>query len=81
MNPNNDLQEKLQKTDRRQFIKVLSAGSMGALATSSSLGSCASKQENAQEGSTNTKKKVLMKLGCQYGSVTEENLSFNPTCH
>jgi mannonate dehydratase len=76
MNPKTDLQEKLQKTERRNFIKLLSAGSIGALAASASLGSCTSKQEVTQEGTAKTNKKVLMKLGCQYGSVTEENLSF-----
>ncbi|MEX2574476.1 MAG: mannonate dehydratase [Balneolaceae bacterium] len=52
---------------RRSFIKQLTAGSAGI-----ALAGC----NRAESSRQNTAKPVLMKLGCQYGDASEENLAF-----
>ncbi|MCC5928685.1 MAG: mannonate dehydratase [Cyclobacteriaceae bacterium] len=76
MNPSSAQKNQSENVERRKFIKLLSAGSLGSIAISQALSSCTSSQEKAPEGAIKPAKKVLMKLGCQYGAVTEENLSF-----
>ncbi|EON78167.1 Mannonate dehydratase [Lunatimonas lonarensis] len=77
MKTQNSNQAKTETIQRRSFVKLLSAGSVGAIALGQTLSSCTSSQD-AQEASTTTAKpkKVLMKLGCQSGGTTEENLAF-----
>jgi mannonate dehydratase len=65
-----------ENIQRRKFVKLLSAGSVGAVALGQTLGGCASPQEQQTTASSQPQKKVLMKLGCQSGGTTEENLAF-----
>lgn len=53
---------------RRNFVKVTAAGSVGALGLSS--------RKNQAVASSNPRKEVLMKVGCQHGGTTKENLEF-----
>lgn len=60
---------------RREIIKVLTAGSVGVAAGSmSALAFGGEKTE--REITAEPKKKVLMKVGCQHGGTTSENLEF-----
>ena len=63
--------------ERRNFVRKIALGSVGALSLSSSLSA-------SESGSVSSKakepfpagKKVLMKVGCQTGGTTVENLEF-----
>ena len=57
---------------RKQFIRVVAASSVGATALGPEQAEAAS-STNAESAKP---KKVLMKVGCQSGGTTEENLSF-----
>lgn len=60
---------------RREIIKVLTAGSVGVAA--GSMGAFAIGRENsAGMYPAEPKKKMLMKVGCQHGGTTKENLEF-----
>ena len=57
---------------RRNFFKVMTAGSVGALTVG-----CGPKEtENTAAAAPAPKKPVLMKVGCQHGGTTTENLEF-----
>ncbi|MDF9796958.1 mannonate dehydratase [Catalinimonas alkaloidigena] len=53
---------------RRNFVKVTAAGSVGALGLSAG--------QNKAKASAQSTKEVLMKVGCQHGGTTKENLEF-----
>jgi len=65
---------------RRIFVKAIAAGSAGTAAfgslATSALGGNPSERPGSLSGKKNTKKKVLMKVGCQSGGTTTENLEF-----
>lgn len=68
-------QEKIIKgMERRSFVKVLSLGSVGAVLSGASTSASPFNSEEAKKGYE--KKKVLMKVGCQTGGTTIENLEF-----
>jgi mannonate dehydratase len=58
--------------ERRNFFKVMGAGSVGALAA----GCSPTEAENTQASAPAPKKKVLMKVGCQHGGTSKENLEY-----
>jgi len=61
--------------ERRNFVKTITVGSLGALALGSS--ASASNSENTpSENPSPAVKKILMKVGCQSGGTTTENLEF-----
>lgn len=57
---------------RKSFLKVVTAGSVGAVTLGASQ-SCASSAQDKPKGG---KKEVLMKVGCQSGGTSVENLEF-----
>ncbi len=56
---------------RRNFVKTIAAGSIGASVLSPMESMAAAKPKP---------KKVLMKVGCQSGGTTEENLQLKGRC-
>ncbi|MCW3109088.1 MAG: mannonate dehydratase [Segetibacter sp.] len=75
---NNKINETDSKNiERRSFVKAISLSSVGAalLGTSTSALALGNK-EKAPEEVPLVKKKVLMKVGCQSGGTTKENLEF-----
>jgi len=61
--------------ERRDFVKAVSVSTVGALVFGSSMSVSASK-ETQQGNHPAAEKKVLMKVGCQSGETTPENLEF-----
>jgi len=62
---------------RRSFVKAISFSSVGAAIFGANRKAVAQRQ--SQEFASNkppTNKKVLMKVGCQSGGTTKENLEF-----
>ncbi len=68
MQKNNHTQKSLA---RRSFVKALTTGSIGTALMGSALSAAAQKEE-----ALFVKKKVLMKVGCQYGGTDVKNLEF-----
>jgi len=66
--------------ERKRFFKLVGAGSLGVASVSGSLdwNTIRNVQNSAKVGET--KKKVLMKAGCQSGGTTKENLEFKARC-
>ena len=65
------------RLERRNFVKAVATGSvstalLGAAVSASAFGSSPSLSTEPAAA----RKKVLMKLGCQYGGTTVENLEF-----
>ena len=70
-----EVQSEGNNMERRNFVKAITVGSLGALA----LGPSASASNSGNTPSENPSpavKKVLMKVGCQSGGTTTENLEF-----
>ena len=67
----------INRIKRRNLLKVISGGSLGALALGN-LAACAQKENQASEQTTEKpfKKTVLMKVGCQHGGTGKANLEF-----
>ncbi len=61
--------------ERRNFVKAITVGSLGALALGSSA-SASSLENNPSENQSPAVKRVFMKVGCQSGGTTTENLEF-----
>ncbi len=61
--------------ERRNFVKSITIGSVGALALGSSV-SASNSGNITSENPSPAAKKVLMKVGCQSGGTTIENLEF-----
>ncbi len=61
--------------ERRNFVKAITIGSVGALALGSSV-SASNSGNITSENPSQAVKKVLMKVGCQSGGTTTENLEF-----
>jgi mannonate dehydratase len=59
---------------RRNFFKVMGAGSMGALAAGCN--PTPNEANNIEVDAPAPKKKVLMKVGCQHGGTSKENLEY-----
>lgn len=72
-----------KKVERRSFLKALTTGAVGAAVLPGTLGSLASCGEKAEKeavtplmSTTAPAKKMLMKVGCQSGGTSKENLEF-----
>jgi mannonate dehydratase len=77
MDTNNQEEKDQKKMQRRCFVKNLTAGSLGAAVLASTMGGAAFGGVQTKAASiTPPKKKLLMKVGCQSGGTTKENLEF-----
>ena len=76
MNKINHPEEERRILERRNFFKTLAAGSVGAIVLSSSKNVSAIVSSSKPGNPIPEKKKVLMKVGCQSGGTTVENLEF-----
>ena len=63
------------KMERRNFVKTISVGTVVTLAAGSTL-SASGIPSNKRDDNSHTWKKVQMKVGCQTGGTTVENLEF-----
>ena len=63
------------KMERRNFVKAISVGTVVTLAAGSAL-SASGIPSNKREDNSQSGKKVQMKVGCQTGGTTVENLEF-----
>jgi len=74
----NKMAEKENKNiERRSFVKAITVSSVGAVMMGTSLAASALSSAASKPGNLNRdKKKVLMKVGCQSGGTTKENLEF-----
>ncbi len=61
---------------RREIIKLITAGSVGAAALGGSVGATTLGRRQTETGNSPAPKKVLMKVGCQSGGTSKENLEF-----
>jgi len=70
----------LEKLKRRNLLKLVGSGSLGAMAFGgASIAACAPKQEPVaaeQAASPAPKKPMLMKVGCQHGGTGKKNLEY-----
>ncbi|WP_162415688.1 mannonate dehydratase [Cyclobacterium roseum] len=66
----------LRNLQRRNFVKVLASGTAGAFASASMAFGSQNKSEPQLRNSAAPRKEVLMKVGCQSGGTSEENLAF-----
>ncbi len=62
--------------ERRSFVKAITASSFGAAVLGSSMTASVAGCSNSNAEKPPAKKKVLMKVGCQSGGTTKENLEF-----
>ncbi len=70
-----DQKSKHGESPRRKFLKTLSTGSIGAVALGATY-SCTQEQRTEEKAESRLPKKVLMKVGCQSGGTSDENLAF-----
>ncbi len=61
---------------RRSFVKTIASGSVGAAVCGTSIATAALSSAAQQSVKQVQPKKVLMKVGCQSGGTTKENLEF-----
>ena len=61
---------------RRSFVKAITAGSVGAAVFGTSMATASLTASAHDTPAPAAKKKVLMKVGCQSGGTTKENLEF-----
>jgi mannonate dehydratase len=66
----------LKILQRRKFMKLFASGTAGALSTASVAMGADRSDKNPSSLKPARAKKVLMKVGCQSGGTTEENLAF-----
>ncbi|SEI91951.1 D-mannonate dehydratase [Cyclobacterium xiamenense] len=66
----------LKNQQRRKFVKLVASGTAGAFATGSMVFGAQAKPDRKPTNPAVPKKKVLMKVGCQSGGTSEENLAF-----
>lgn len=66
----------LKNQQRRKFVKLVASGTAGAFATGSMAFGAQAKPDRKPTNPAVPKKKVLMKVGCQSGGTSEENLAF-----
>jgi mannonate dehydratase len=71
------MKKKSNDLQRRKFVKLFAAGTAGAVASgSAALTGCASSENSGEKEPKKAVPKVLMKVGCQSGGTSEENLAF-----
>ena len=74
---NNEGEENSKRMERRSFVKSITAGSIGAAVLTGTMGAAAfGRDKPAPENPPQQKKKLIMKVGCQSGGTTVENLEF-----
>lgn len=61
---------------RRSFVKTIASGSVGAAVLGTSVATSAFSSAAQQSAKPLSPKKVLMKVGCQSGGTTKDNLEF-----
>ena len=61
-------------SNRRSFVKSIALGSVGTALLGNAIPAAAITKNEIQKTSDSPKKKVLMKVGCQYGGTTIKNL-------
>jgi len=66
--------------ERKKFFRLFGAGSLGVAAFSGSDAWYSLNNDRIGFKATEPKKKVLMKVGCQSGGTTKENLEFKARC-
>lgn len=66
----------LKDLHRRKFVKLFASGTAGAFAAGSAAFGTDNSPVQRPGKATARKKEVLMKVGCQSGGTTEENLAF-----
>jgi len=67
----------IRKMERRNFVKSITAGSIGAAVLASSTGNAVfGREKSGKETFLPQEKKVVMKVGCQSGGTTKQNLEF-----
>lgn len=75
-----DEDKKVVKDDnymkRRKFVRTIAAGSVGAAVLGTSMAASALTSKTSYPETPAAAKKVLMKVGCQSGGTTVENLEF-----
>ena len=77
MDTNNQDEKNSNKIERRAFVKSLAAGSAGAAVLGGTMGAAAFATAPTKPATIKqAKKKLLMKVGCQSGGTTKENLEF-----
>ena len=77
MDTNNHPEKESNNIERRKFVKTVASGSIGAMVLISSQGASASAHSSSNtENQAPDKKKILMKVGCQSGGTTLEELEF-----
>jgi mannonate dehydratase len=63
------------KMERRGFVRAVTVGTVAGLALGPVISASASERSQSQKQST-IRKMVLMKVGCQSGETTIDNLEF-----
>ncbi|MBD3628833.1 mannonate dehydratase [Cyclobacterium sp.] len=66
----------LKDLHRRKFVKLFASGTAGAFAAASAAFGTENSPDQRPGKATARKKEVLMKVGCQSGGTSEENLAF-----
>lgn len=66
--------------DRKKFLGLFGAGAVGASAIQDILDASSCKNRLINSNLSDAKKKVMMKVGCQSGGTTRENLEFKARC-
>src|SRR5215210_927484 len=73
----NDNDNKRNRIERRSFVKAISLSSVGAaIFGANRMVVKGGDNKNSPNHSPSVKKKVLMKVGCQTGGTSKENLEF-----
>lgn len=66
-----------KKMERRSFVRSVTTGAVGAAVAAGSMSEAVfGRVKAAQQPPPQQKKKILMKVGCQSGGTTKENLEF-----
>ncbi len=76
MNTHNDEHTGHGNLKRRSFVKSITAGSLGAALLSTVGGLAFGRDKTEKTPPPQQKKKLIMKVGCQSGGTTKENLEF-----
>ena len=66
--------------ERKKFLGLFGAGSVGVAAASGIIGSFSCKSGPDKSDSGGITKKVMMRVGCQSGGTSKENLEFKARC-
>ena len=72
----NNQPENNKQMERRSFVKSIATGAVGAAVAVGGMSDAFGRESAAQQPPPQQKKKLLMKVGCQSGGTTKENLEF-----